>query len=357
MKTIPVSARSHSSLRCKAALALGLACTLGLSVSAGPRKSDIEIFDAPGAGSNGSTSQGTVGVDINFWGTVLGIARDKNDVRHGFLRYADGSFVIFDHPDAGHGFGQGTRVNAINAQGAVSGSVRDADGFDHPYIRDPNGHFTTIDIPDLLGGNGGGINFAGTAVGNYLNLTDDNSFFGHYHAYVRTPGGVITTFDPPGSASTDIPNSAINDSGAITGDYWVCAPDLSNCTVHGFVRARNGIITSFDVPGAGADGYNLQGTFPQGINDLGEIAGYYEDANTVNHGFVRTANGAITTFDAPGACSTEAPPAGCAYNGTFVLGINLLGAVVGQYWDENTGRTSRLGDGGTFTGCSPKEVS
>jgi hypothetical protein len=321
----------------KEALTLCLAVNaLALSVPASASELDIKTFNAPGAGNNGATSQGTVGVGVNVWGAIVGITRDSNDVRHGFMRAPDGRFVIFDHPEAGTGPGQGTRVNALNALGAVSGSVRDANGYDHPYIRDPNGYFITINFPGLLGGNGGGINLVGAAVGNYLNLTDDNSLFRHYHAYLRSPNGAITKFDPVGSANTDIPNGAINDWGAITGDYWVCAPDFSSCTVHGFVRAPSGVITSFDVPGAGADGYNLQGTFPQGINDLGEIVGYYEDANNVNHGFVRSATGVITTFDAPGACGAAAPPAGCAYNGTFAYGINSLGAVVGQYWDENT---------------------
>jgi hypothetical protein len=37
------------------------------------------------------------------------------------------------------------------------------------------------------------------------------------------------------------------------------------------------------------------------INPAGVIVGSYTDASTVNHSFVRDANGAITTFDVPGA--------------------------------------------------------
>jgi hypothetical protein len=81
------------------------------------------------------------------------------------------------------------------------------------------------------------INLWGTVVGNYLNLTDDQSVVLHYHAFARAPNGVITLFDPPGSTNTEIPtDTAINAAGAITGDYWACTADLARCSVHGFVR-------------------------------------------------------------------------------------------------------------------------
>lgn len=61
--------------------------------------------------------------------------------------------------------------------------------------------------------------------------------------------------------------------GAITGFY---GPGL-----HGFVRARNGEMTLFDVPGGDE-------TIPVSINAAGAIAGVYEDAAFVRHGFART---------------------------------------------------------------------
>jgi len=47
------------------------------------------------------------------------------------------------------------------------------------------------------------------------------------------------------------------------------------------VRAPNGTITTFDVPGA------AQGTYPYVNNFWGTIAGWYVDTNGVNHGFLR----------------------------------------------------------------------
>jgi redox-regulated HSP33 family molecular chaperone len=55
---------------------------------------------------------------------------------------------------------------------------------------------------------------------------------------------------------------------------------------HGFVRALDGTLTTFDVPGAGTGPF--QGTIPLSNNSVGAITGYYIDASDVTHGFLRT---------------------------------------------------------------------
>jgi hypothetical protein len=57
---------------------------------------------------------------------------------------------------------------------------------------------------------------------------------------------------------------------------------------HGFLRARDGTITAFDAPGA-RTGFN-EGTVPLGITDLGEIMGEVIDSSDVAHGFILTRN-------------------------------------------------------------------
>jgi hypothetical protein len=291
-------------------------------------KPDIEIFDAPGAGTNGATSQGTLGIGINFWGAIVGLMRDENDVRHGFVRGPNGTFTLLDHPGAATGVNQGTHATGLNVEGAVTGFYRDINDVDHGYVRSPDGTFTPIEPAGTLGeGADSTINTDGTVAGTYVDQGD-----GLYHGFVRSPRGVITKFDPPGSAETDVPPfSSINDAGVITGDYWLPAGD--SYAAYGFVRGRDGRITSFAAPGAGTT--NFQGTFPQSINDEGTIAGYYTDGNGVNHGFTRTRNGSFATFDVPGTCTARSPPAGCVGNGTVAAGINLWGAVTGQYSGED----------------------
>ena len=102
----------------------------------------------------------------------------------------------------------------------------------------------------------------------------------------------IITFDPPGSVLTG--PQAINNAGTITGVYG----DANNLA-HGFVRSSDGTITSFDAPGHGIQPGH--GTVGESINPTAEIAGVYVDASNVFHGFLRHRDGSFVTFDAPGA--------------------------------------------------------
>jgi hypothetical protein len=95
---------------------------------------------------------------------------------------------------------------------------------------------------------------------------------------VRYPGDHFIEFDVPGQGNASANN--INNAGVITGAYAD-----SNKANHGFVRAPDGKITTFDPPYAGTG--PGQGTIPQSINAAGAISGLYSDSNNVNHGFLR----------------------------------------------------------------------
>jgi len=150
------------------------------------------------------------------------------------------------------------------------------------------------------------------------------------HGFVRSPDGKITEFDVPnagtdGSQGQGTYSVSINTEGAVTGQSV-----SSDNVTHGFVRAPDGRITEFDVPGAGTDGSQYQGTFAEAINDAGAVTGQYIDANDVQHGFVRIPDGRITKFDAP-----DAGTATSSYEGTVPLAINAAGEITGAYFDSN----------------------
>ena len=65
----------------------------------------------------------------------------------------------------------------------------------------------------------------------------------------------------------------------------------------------------------------LSGTVVNGINDSGEVAGYYYDS-AGNHGFVETPSGGFTTIADPGVVGS-----------TGAIGINNAGQVAGAYSD------------------------
>src|SRR4029453_9026399 len=160
------------------------------------------------------------------------------------------TITTFDAPGAGAGPGQGTSALNINPDGTIVGFTGDSNNARHAFIRSKDGDFTVFDAPGAGTGN-----FQGT------------------RAY------------------------AINPDGTITGFFFD-----SVTVAHGYVRSDQGVITVFDAPGAGTG--PGQGTIvfsPEILNNEGEIAGHYIDSGGVGHGFLRDENGAITTFDAPGA--------------------------------------------------------
>jgi predicted membrane protein len=135
----------------------------------------------------------------------------------------------------------------------------------------------------------------------------------------------FATFDVPSAgtfAGQGTYVDGISTAGAISGTYAD-----SNDLYHGFVRAADGTITTFDAPGAD------QGTFPNGASPAGAIMGYELDASWLLHGFVRAADGTITTFEAPGAGTN-------AEQGTSAYAINAEGQLQETTWTRTMGLTA-----------------
>jgi hypothetical protein len=238
----------------------------------------------------------------------------------------------FDAPGAGTQPGLGTFPSGINNSGAITGFIRDANSARHAFLRTCDGHFTIFDDPAAgtcsascgTIGNGQGtrayaINPSGEIVGFYTN----NS--GQCHGFVRAPNGTFTQIDAPHAGTGPFPQGTfpseftpmgLNPAGAITG-FYVDASSVQ----HGFVRDQHGRITEFDPTGSIL-------TNPNAIDAPGAITGFYFDANFVGHGFLRTPDGTITSFDAPGADMT--PGSG---NGTFGVGLTPSGEIEGVYVD------------------------
>jgi hypothetical protein len=237
--------------------------------------------------------------------------------------------ITFDAPGAGTAAGQGTFGFGMTPSQTIEGEYIDGNGVFHGFLRASNGVITTFDVPGAGTGPGQGtlpqsINPAGAITGYYIDAS------GLAHGFLRSPDGTITTFDAPGAGSVGIcsppvicsngtQGASINLVGAISGQYV----DIS-VVFHGFLRSPDGTITTFDAPGAGtAAGQGTFVTFTDGINPAGAIAGGYIDANGAGHGLVRAPDGTITPFDPPGSAFTDNS------------GINPVGTVTSFYADAS----------------------
>jgi len=291
-------------------------------------------FDAPGAGTN--PYQGTQEVHgMNRSLEIVGTYTDTNNTYHGFRRSAWGWFTTFDCPGAGTGSYQGTAAHGVNDDGLISAEYADANYVWHGCVLTPDGDFTAYDPPDIGTVPGSG---QGTYPAIFSGVTPEGAIIGEYgdanymyHAYVRSPDGIITEFvdsNEGTGAFQGSGTSGINPRGVINGWYI----DKNN-VFHGFLRSPEGDITPVELRGAGTGTY--QGTYAAefmpafgGINPAGTITGFYADKNSVYHGFLRTAHGKITTFDAPEAGTGN-------WQGTLPLNITADGATTGWYIDAN----------------------
>ena len=164
------------------------------------------------------------------------------------------------------------------------------------------------------------INNSGVGTGYYVDS------YGNPHGYLRARDGTITTIDIPGPEGAldecGTTPSSINSGGAITG---------ADCFGGGFLRPPDGTFTLFNQ------------SFPSGINDSGAITGNFPHTGYLVRVFLRAPDGTFTTFDAPGASAN-------GLFGTQAYSINARGAIVGFYQDTNGGFHGFLrAANGTFT--------
>jgi len=196
---------------------------------------------------------------INNAGQIAGFYDlDDGANHHGFL-YADGSFSTIDAPGA-----TATQALGINDLGQVVGTFTDARG-EHGFIYQ-GGTFTTIDVPGATATSASGINNASETVGTY---TDINS--------------AARGFRYAGDVFSDVPkllSVGINDAGQMVG---------------------GGAFSTIEVPGA------VGKTYPTGIDNAGQIAGFYFDAAGLVHGFlaIPIAQSSLTTSGADTAGLTQ----------------------------------------------------
>jgi hypothetical protein len=117
-------------------------------------------------------------------------------------------------------------------------------------------------------------------------------------------GESITPFAVGPTGRTTVAD--INASGSIIGAHLLGLFD------HGFLRSADGSIVTFDVPGADA-------TTPVAMNNHGWISGYWEVLDPPQEqSFIRYPDGSITTFAVPGA------------DFTIATDINSEGVVTGR---------------------------
>ena len=175
--------------------------------------------------------------------------------------------------------------------GRVTGFYEDANGGFHGFI-ETMGSYTTLDAPNASLTFGFGINLMGDVVGAYY--TSSGSAMGYKYSQGRYTTINVTQSSPNGSG---VQAHGINSKDQIVGFYGQgIDPVTGRNRVAGFLQS-NGAITTFQYPGAYA-------TEAEGINDNGDIVGTYGTLSG-GAGFVLS-HGVYSTVSVPGVSLTEA---------------------------------------------------
>jgi hypothetical protein len=158
--------------------------------------------------------------------------------------------------------------------------------------------YKTVTIPGAARSELNGVNARGAYAGTALN----SSYLG-IKLFVASPAGKLRFYQLPfKNISTTQPfyeaATGMDNAGDVVG-FWTD----TNGTTHGFERQARGKVTAINAPSA-SDASNA-GTTVQGMSPDGRVlAGGYYDSNLALHGFLLE-GGRSTTYDVPGAAGTE----------------------------------------------------
>jgi hypothetical protein len=278
---------------------------------------------------------------INFNGPLAGNMAGDGTNQNGLSNSGTSVGVDIDNNGNDHNFTinpfKSDSVTELNINGSMkamafaankSGTVVGTDGNGNAFT-DTNGKVKLF-IPK--GGTSAmafGINDKGTIVGQYTigNITPG-------FIKVNSKKTPYITINAP-SGPNDVNAQGINNNGLVVGFY-----EGTDGHDHGFIAneksAQNGVITGTPVTDptiptvAGEPGATFVFSQILGINDHGIAVGYYGDSTASQHGFIYNTNtGQYTFLDDPSAAFSNGVEV------TQITGINNNGEITGFYSDAN----------------------
>jgi len=300
---------------CLAALFAAAATHAGTIGTATANGYTFTNFDFPNSGTNAGA--GTNANGISNTGSAVGFTIDNNGNFTNWVRNADGTFTALNLTN------QQAMAFGINSAGDVVGQNNGAS-----FFLPPGGSPETLGAP------------ANTA--NAFGINDLGNIVGQYTAGALTPGFYVANSAATSFIELDAPSGpdtvnaqGVNDLGLVIG-FYVGNDGQDHGFQAGIKNAKNGqltgtAITDPTIPGVpGEPGATFVFSQLLGISDSGLVAGYYGDSTSSQHGFLyNTTTGQYTFLD---------DPAEQFHNGvevTQITGINNVGEISGFYSDPN----------------------
>jgi Bacterial Ig domain len=244
----------------------------------------------------GINDNGTI---CGFFFEVAGEAEEMN--RQGTVRSPNALTVRMALPQA-NGEGEEGGEGEAEGQEQLAGRSFVWDSVSRSLV-------AIYDIPDAVSTTGFKINDARVIVGQVQLAAPENAEDGQEGedegeepeeegptlGFIRAPDGTIATFGVPGSLNTFL--GGINNHGQIVGGFNIDAGE--EALLFGFIRNADGLFSAFNVPNEEG---NPLWTKADDINDAGDIVGLFrpEAGEEAIQGFLRKADGTILRFSLPG---------------------------------------------------------
>jgi len=282
---------------------------------------DITTIAVPGAQSGTTTP-----FAINNSGEIAGEYLDPA-VGYRVFSFSGGAYATVDQ-------GPSIAVNgsdfvSLNNSGQIVGFANTTTAPDFGYYYLASGGSYSSFPPGSAAIPNDVVGFSGyNDQGDVAGYTADAGFISH--------DGVVTIVSPPGATSAYI--NAINNSGDAVGQFDPAAPVNPLVNQEAFLY-QNGVYTTLLPP-------NAQFVEATGINDNGEVVGYFDETPITGPSGIQItpilgftyADGVYREYSVPGEIETE------------LFGINDAGEVVGYYSDE-------MGDANGFSATAVPEPS
>lgn len=236
---------------------------------------------------SGSAETDVFGIHDGNPTIITGSWYDSNNIEHGYVGPITGSaYTSFDAPAE-----SGTEPRGINDGGYITGfgsSGNSSPSADIPFVRAPNGTITNVTMRGTtLNYLIQGINSKNAFTGGYLNTNLQVA------GYVGSNTKYAKSFKLANIINTGFAGRGINDKGDVVGWYYD-----TNSVRHGFLLSGKTVVT-IDFPSKAA-----VSTVLEGINDRGTITGQWTDNRTDIHGFLYDSkNRAFTSIEVPGSNS------------------------------------------------------
>lgn len=194
----------------------------------------------------------------------------------------------------------------INDSNVVTGEWQDSSGNIHGfYGPDDGSDYTSFDD------SGGSTEARGISVNGTITGYDTGTLV----PWEMSTNGTLTDITRKGMDLNEIAQG-INKSGIFAGNY-----DNTSGTSVGYLGSKAKYKSAFKLKGIKNTGYA-----GRGIDDAGDLVGWYLDSSGIEHGFLLS-SGKVTTVDDPNG--TE---------GTALEGINNKGTISGLYTDSSGNR-------------------